>query len=108
MKRSLWIVAALVVSLAAQARPTSIPAAPPAHSPPKALPPISATVKKEKVDIFTPIKLRSPAPTDKVYRVDGMSSQPWARIAGSHPGWSEFPRPETANRGLDIFSLSFR
>jgi hypothetical protein len=71
------------------------------------LPPASASMKKEKVDVFTQLKLRAPAATDKVYRVDGMSSQPWSRMIGPHPGISAFPQPETANPGFDLLSFSW-
>jgi hypothetical protein len=70
--------------------------------------PMSAIVQKpaaeKKVEIFTPLsKKLPPKQTDKVERVDGLSSQPWSRMVGSRPGWSTFTDPERHDATLDVF-----
>jgi hypothetical protein len=71
-------------------------------------PPVQATVQKhtaqKKVEIFTPLSKKSePKQTDKIERVDGMSSQPWFRMIGPQPGWSAFPDPERQDPTLNVF-----
>jgi hypothetical protein len=39
----------------------------------------------------------------KVERVDGMSSKPWAQIVGWNPGYSAFPRPELRDHSMPVF-----
>ena len=68
-------------------------------------PPVAVTVKPTKLEFFTPLKARGPVGTDKVYRVGGMSSQPWANMIGSHPGYSAFASPETALQGFELVSI---
>jgi hypothetical protein len=71
--------------------------------------PVSMTANKhavqKKVEVFTPLSKKLPAskPTDKVERVGGMSSQPWFRTVGPHPGWSAFTEPERRDATLDLF-----
>jgi hypothetical protein len=71
--------------------------------------PMSVTVQtqatEKKVEIFTPLskKLPQSKQTDKIERVDGMSSQPWSRMIGPHPGWSAFPEPEQQEPVLNVF-----
>jgi hypothetical protein len=71
------------------------------------LPPASMTVKKpaaeKKIEIFTPLSKKTGVkPSDKIVRVEGMSSQPWARMIGTHPGWSAFPEPERQDPALNL------
>lgn len=83
-----------------------------AQPPPQSKPPPAAPVtpKKENAQlstpIHTPLTIPPAAPTlknQKVERVDGMSSKPWAQIVGWHPGYSAFTRPELRDPSMPIF-----
>jgi len=52
---------------------------------------------------FNPLKTHPEATSDKVYRVDGISSQPWYVTAGSKPGWSAFPESGQGSFGFNLF-----
>jgi len=52
---------------------------------------------------FNPLKPRPQTASDKVFRVDGESSQPWYRMAGTRPGYSAFPGPGQNNLGFNLF-----
>ena len=84
--------------------------------PPQGPPPPAALVvpKKEAaqipipvpIQIHTPLTVPPAAPTlknQKVNRVDGMSSKPWAQIVGWQPGYSAFPRPELRDPSMPVF-----
>ncbi|MGH7978498.1 MAG: hypothetical protein ACREE6_03930, partial [Limisphaerales bacterium] len=66
-------------------------------------------VKKESartpVRVFsTPLKyLAKPRANQKVWSVGGMSSLPWMRITGIHPGYPIMPRPELHESTLYLF-----
>jgi hypothetical protein len=108
MKRRILMVMVVAASMAAMAQPQA-----PLQKQPQtgAAPvvPMSATVQKQtvekKVEIFTPLSKKIPPPkqTDKIVRVDGMSSQPWFRTIGPKPGWSAFPPPEQQDATLNLF-----
>jgi len=51
---------------------------------------------------FNPLKPRPETASDKVFRVDGVSSQPWYRMAGARPGWSAFPAPGQGAFGFNL------
>ena len=53
--------------------------------------------------ILNPLKARPSKVSDKVIYIDGMSNQPWYRMAGTRPGWSAFPQPGKDNLGLTFF-----
>ena len=99
----MWAVLAVAATALADPQ-TQPPVQPPAsaHS-------LSASVKKpaaqKKVEVFTPLTKKLPPSnqTDKVERVDGMSSQPWSKMVGSRPGWSAFSEPERENAAFDVF-----
>jgi hypothetical protein len=105
MKRSILIGAVLAVAAAGlagqQPQPPTQPLAS-AHS-------LSATVKKptaeKKVEVFTTLTKKVPPSnqTEKVERVDGMSSQPWSKMVGPRPGWSAFTDPERRDVAFDVF-----
>jgi hypothetical protein len=112
MKRSILMVAVLTAAMTALADPQIEPQTQPqSQSQPSAAPqaPVSMTVQKQaaekKVEVFTPLtkKLPPSKQTDKVERVDGMSSQPWFRTVGPRPGWSAFTEPERRDPTLDVF-----
>jgi hypothetical protein len=97
----------LAASFAALAEPQTQP---PVQTPTSAssAPQMSATVKKQlpkkKAEAFTPLTKKTSRPnTDKIERVNGESSQPWAKMAGSHPGWSAFTEPERQDPTLNLF-----
>lgn len=84
-------------------------------APPPAPEPVF-TVKNQTVEqpatnqlkVVTPLNynLLKPQPrtgTDKIVRVEGMSSQPWYRMAGTKPGWSAFPAPEQQDLSVNLF-----
>ena len=52
---------------------------------------------------FNPLKPHPETASDKVFRVDGISSQPWYRMAGARPGWSAFPEPGQGAFGFNLF-----
>ena len=52
---------------------------------------------------FNPFKTHPETASDKVYRVDGISSQPWYVMAGPKPGWSAFPSPGQGSFGFNLF-----
>jgi len=52
---------------------------------------------------YNPLKPRLQMPSDKIIHVDGESSQPWFRMAGSKPGYSAFPGPGQNNLGFNLF-----
>jgi hypothetical protein len=52
---------------------------------------------------FNPLKPRPQKASDKIIRVDGESSQPWFRMAGSRPGYSAFPGAGQNNLGFNLF-----
>jgi hypothetical protein len=52
---------------------------------------------------FNPLKPHPESASDKVFRVDGISSQPWYRMAGARPGWSAFPEPGQGAFGFNLF-----
>jgi hypothetical protein len=112
MKRSILMVAVLIAAVTALAdqpiQPQTKPQSPSQTSTaPQA--PVSMTANKhatvKKVEVFTPLSKKLPPskPTDKVERVDGISSQPWFRTVGPRPGWSAFPEPERQDPTLDVF-----
>jgi hypothetical protein len=108
MKRSLLIVTMLAAALTAMAQQQT-------QSQPRPQPPtraaqaasMSAAVQKpaeKQVEVFTPLTKKLPLKsTDKVERVDGLSSQPWSKMAGSRPGWSAFSDPERHDAAFDVF-----
>jgi hypothetical protein len=51
---------------------------------------------------YNPLKLRQTA-SDKIIHVDGESSQPWFRMAGTRPGYSAFPGAGQNNLGFNLF-----
>jgi hypothetical protein len=51
---------------------------------------------------FNPLKPHPETASDKVFRVDGISSQPWYRMAGARPGWSAFPEPGQGALGFNL------
>lgn len=66
--------------------------------------------KKEKSQLSTQFNTPFTVPastltlrTQKVERVGGMSSRPWAQIVGWRPGYSAFPRPELRDPSIPIF-----
>jgi hypothetical protein len=100
MKRSIGMVAVMTAALTALAGPQTQPQS---QSQTNATQEAvarqeSATIQKpaeRKVEIFTPFSKKSPSiQTDRIERVDGMSSQPWLRMVGPQPGWSAFTEPE--------------
>lgn len=52
---------------------------------------------------LNPVKPHQETTSDKVFRVDGISSQPWYRMAGARPGWSAFPAPGQGSFGFNLF-----
>lgn len=88
-------------------------AEPPAGQPQAVVPSTitaAATVKKptttvKKVEIYTSLskKQSSSGVSPKIERIDGMSSQPWVKMAGPDPGYSAFPRPERRDPLMNVF-----
>jgi hypothetical protein len=108
MKRSILMVMVVAASMAAVAQSQAPPQKQTQTSAAPVIP-LSATVQKQtvekKVEIFTPLSKKFPPSkqTDKIVRVDGMSSQPWFRTIGQKPGWSAFPPPEQQDATLNLF-----
>jgi len=105
------MVIVVAASLAAFAKQTPTQTVPPPAPVPAAAPepaPVKQQTMERQVEVFPitlpPLKALPPKNTDKIEYVDGMSSQPWSRMVGSNLGWSAFVQPETAGRGLSIFS----
>jgi len=85
--------------------------------PPPAPEPTAFTVKNQTAEqqpatnqlkVLTPLnynlfKAQPRTGTDKIVRVEGMSSQPWYRMAGTKPGWSAFPAPEQRDPSFNLF-----
>ena len=62
--------------------------------------------KKAKVSIpllVNPLKAQPPTASDKIIRVDGVSNQPWYRMAGPRPGYSIFPQAGNDPLGMNLF-----
>src|SRR5215469_13425660 len=107
MKRSILMLAVMTASLAAFAQ-SQVP-----------VPSTTVTVKKQPVVAkptaekpvriitpfvnFNPFRIRPETASDKVFRVDGISSQPWYVMAGPKPGWSAFPAPGQGSFGFNLF-----
>ena len=53
--------------------------------------------------VLTPLTAPPPVERNTIERMDGLSSQPWARMAGNRPGWSAFPDQNSAQPMLPFF-----
>jgi hypothetical protein len=98
MKRSLLVLAIVAASIGALAQPPTELQQSTATT--------TKTVKVQKAEKKEPVipVLRAPITmqSDKIERVDGMSSQPWYRMAGTHPGLSAFASGEHQDRPLNL------
>jgi hypothetical protein len=108
MKTSVLMLTILAASMSAFAQPQK--PTPPSQSQTAFLK--VELVKQQKVQvsnkpIFVPFTVAQPAPKQKVERVDGMSSRPWAQIVGSHPGWPAIPPPERHEQTWRILQINF-
>jgi hypothetical protein len=90
-------------ALEAVAAPPTPKAAPP-KPPPQNSPSASAVTGKKSFHWFAP----SPSENQsKIERVGKMSSRPWTKIVGWHPGASQFPTAENHESQLILVSLKF-
>jgi hypothetical protein len=93
MKRSILVLAIAVASMAATAQPPQAPV------------PLTAATKKPNSHVTTVFSAPQPVKKVKVEHVEGMSSRPWAQIAGWNPGQSQFPDPERHEASFYLISV---
>jgi hypothetical protein len=96
----------MAAAMAALAQPPPVPASAPVTLTTKTQTTENqpAVKKAQVVTVFhKPFKTTPQLQSDKIVRVDGMSSQPWYRMAGQHPGWSAFPDPEHQDPSFNVF-----
>jgi hypothetical protein len=106
MKRSILLLAVVTAYLATLAQSqTPAPLTTAAAKKPAVTKPadVKKTTPVAPFVNYNPLKTHPERASDKIFHVDGESSQPWYVMAGSRPGWSAFPGPGQNNLGFNLF-----